>query len=624
MRRLLLLASCLVALPLLAAPPEAKSKLKPRDQALYSVRAGLKSADFHARGMAFRALAFDKGAKDIRLLLEDGMRDPQWVVRRGVAEAMFQAGDVRWKQVVHEALAMAVLNPYEVLPVLDELPDKQGIDVLHETLADKEIDAKQHERIVAALIGRGRPSLGTVFSALLGSKDVLVADLARKGLARLDPVLHRQALDAIAKVHVGNDAVVGALVELAEKADERIDAGYLVALKPKDPALQSRLLVGRALHGDRAVGKALVKYCATASGKEQLAGLAAYKRIADKADAEALKAIIAGGGSNQLIFAVYELLARMGDRSMAKQAHDLAESTDVDMRAIGVFYLGWVGGAGRISEMHEYLRDGIPAVRTAAARVLGSIASHVSVSPIRDQLDREQDDSVRIELVKALASIKHKDAYEGLMFYTREKDGELRRLVVKALADSGEVAVRRGLENALNDQDARIRAEAVRGFLLSDPAKAVDVWKRHVKKLPRGVVIELTREIDKTMGGYLEVALLEIGNDELAVAAREEALVALHLLPDQEAPLLRKILQATDDEDLRIRVLRQLVGIAPKDVAVDVKALALSAGVRTRVAAVRQLGKLKSDKEANEIVVKLLDEPDDRVRIAAALTLLGG
>jgi HEAT repeat protein len=289
-----------------------------------------------------------------------------------------------------------------------------------------------------------------------------------------------------------------------------------------------------------------------------------------------------------------------------------------------VFYLGWVGGAGRLGEMHDYLRDGIPSVRIAAARVVGYIASPVSVVPLRDRLDKERDDGVRIELIKALASIKHRDAYEGLMFYTREKNTELRQIVVRALAESGESLARPGLQNALNDSDVHIRTEAVRGFLLSDIAEAVKVWRRSLQWLPRGALLDLTRELGKTMEGFIEIGLFETRNDEAGVALREEAFIALQLLPQAQGPMLRKVEQITEDDDLRIRVLTRLFELEGSKVAVEIKTLAMSQSPRARIAGLRLLGKLKGDKEARDILEKALDEPDERIRIAAALTYLGG
>ena len=67
-----LLLALALALPLTytpriaAAAPPAAPVLKARDQALYIVKAGLKSADFQARGMAYRGIAFDKTDKDLK------------------------------------------------------------------------------------------------------------------------------------------------------------------------------------------------------------------------------------------------------------------------------------------------------------------------------------------------------------------------------------------------------------------------------------------------------------------------------------------------------------------------------------------------------------------------------
>ncbi len=608
-----------LAVPALAAP---KVVLKPKDQALSILHNALKSADFAARGMAYRGAAFDKANKDLQKQLEDGMLDPQWVVRRGVAEAMYASKNPKWAQIIKEALGLAVISPYDTLPALDEIADKDAIPLLLAVLSDKENPLQ--DKIMTAMVNRNRPNLAAVLVASLNSKDSLAQATAVKGVAQLDPVLQPKVLDAVAKAQGGNDDVVKSLLAVAEKTDERVPVAFLSAVKSKDPILSARALAIRALHDDRTVAKALLAVCQKATGKDQVELLNAFRRVAGKDDVSGLKSIINGAPSPDLLFAVYEILARLGDRSMSQEAAKLAESTDTDVRATGVFYLGWVSGPGRLKEMHQYLDDGIPAVRLAAARVLGYIQSPVSVAPIKEAIEREQSESVRLELIKALASIKSKTAYEALMFFTREKDPLVRRTVVRALAESGESAVRPGLQNALNDNDPRIRAEAVRGFILSDIAQAVKIWERALKWLPRGVMLELTHELTKTMEGFLEIALFKSGTDENGLALREEALIGLHLLPESEGKVLHKVLQNSDDEDLRIRMLTALFALEGKKVAPEIKSLALSSGPRSRVAAIRMLGKLKGDKEATELLVKFLDDTDERVRVSAALTLLGG
>ena len=616
--------ACLLTLtalssPLLAAP---KVVLKPKDQALGIVHNALKSADFSARGMAYRGIAFDKANKELQKQLEDGMLDPQWAVRRGVAEAMYVSKNAKWQQIVNEALNLAVLSPHDVLAALDDVADKDANALLLGVLADKENQLE--DKIIAALVARNRPNLGELLKLALASKDTQAMAVATKGVGLMDAVLHTKALDAVAKAHGGNDDVVKALLQVAERTDDRVPVAFLVAIKPQDPLLLARALAIRALHGDRTVAKALLAVCQKAAGKEQIALLAAFRNVAGRDDVLGLKTILNGAPSPDLLFAVYEILARLGDRSMSQEAAKLAESTDTDVRATGVFYLGWVSGPGRLKEMHVYLDDGIPAVRLAAARVLGYISSPVSVTPLREAIEREHDELVRLEMIKSLASIKDKRAYEALMFFTREKDSKVRRSVVRALAESGEASVRPGLQNALNDNEPLIRAEAVRGFILSDIAQAVKTWERALKWLPRGVMLELTHELTQSMEGFLELALLQAAKDEAGTALREEALIGLHLLPESEAKILHKILQTADDEDLRIRMLTQLFALEGKKLAADVKSLALSSGPRARVAAIRLLGKFKGDKEAAELLVKFLDDTDERIRVAAALTLLGG
>lgn len=623
-----LLLALALALPLTYSPrlavaaPPAAPVLKARDQALYIVKAGLKSADFQARGMAYRGIAFDKTDKDLKKKLEDGTTDPQWTVRMGVAAAYYAIKDPAWKKIVFDALTMPVLSAAETLPVLDEVAEKDAIDVLLQVLADKEHEA--HDKILTALVSLNRPYLANLFVAALAHKEPLVSGAAQRAIKKVDPVLQLKVLEAIAKAQGGNDAVVKLLVDLGTASDERVGVTYLMNVKPKDGALLDSILLVRALHGDRSVAKALAAAAAKAQGAAQLQLLQALRLVAGKEEAAPLKAILAQSPNADVLFQVYEILARAGDRSMQREAEALAESTDVDVRATGVFYLGWVGGAGRIGEMHKYLVDGIPGVRIAAARVLGHISSHISVGPLKEAMEAERDEKVRVELIKSLAGIKHKEAYQALTFFTREKDSEVRRIVVRALAESGDASVRAGLQNALNDNDVRIRSEAVRGFILSDVAKAADVWKRSLRWLPRGVVLELTRELTKTMEGFLEMALQDNGKDDNSVQVREETLLALHMLPEAEQRILFKLLDQSEDEDLKVRILKRLFELDKAKVTVAIKSTAMQAPPRARMAAIRMLGKLKGDKEATDLLAKFLEEPDERIRIAAALTVLGG
>ena len=85
------------------------------------------------------------------------------------------------------------------------------------------------------------------------------------------------------------------------------------------------------------------------------------------------------------------------------------------------------------------------------------------------------------------------------------------------------------------------------------------------------------------------------------------------------------MLERTNDPDLRVRVLNRLVKLLGKKAATEIKSMALSTGsARVRVAAIRHMGLLKRDKEAREMLVTMLSDTNQSVRIAAALTFVGG
>ncbi|MCO4760701.1 MAG: HEAT repeat domain-containing protein [Myxococcales bacterium] len=612
-------ATVALSLTLPATHAEAKRKPDRKVEAFATLKAGLKSANFHTRGMAYRGIAFNKKDKELKTLLKDGTQDPQWIVRAGVAQAYMHLKNKAWKKLVHDALIRATLDPREVLPVLNVLKPKDAIGAVVSAIADKE-----HERqnnIVDGLVALNQDTLGLFVVTALKSKDALVSAAGMRTLKQLNPVLHSRHLGLIAKKLGKKPSVIEVLVTTANKAETTREWAYLKSLKPgkKNAALKQKVAMARARYGDRAVGKQVLAIAAGATGAAQISALEAYKKIATKSDVSALKKLLDGSPDKRLIFSVYEILALVGDRSMSGAAKKLANGTNVDLRPTGVYYLGRVGGAGQLGAMHKYLKDALPEVRLAAARVLAWLASPVSVAPIRESLDYEKDTGIRKALIFALASIKHKSAIQALMFYTRERNAEMRQRVVRALAESGEREARQGLQTALRDRSKQVRVEAVRGFLMSDKANSVRVWKRALGWLPRGTLIAFTAEFKGSFESFLELALFS-----RRIEMREEALEALALLPKQQPTLLRKVLQSTNNDDLRVRVLNRLVKLEGKKAATEIKSLALSSSARVRVAAIRHMGVLRKDKETRELLERFLNEPNQSVRIAAALTYVGG
>lgn len=608
-----------------AAARKGKGKGKPAKEqkpdatlaAHATLLAGIKSADFQARGMAYTGIAYDKKNKEVRQLLKDGSEDPQWIVRKGIALGYLHLKDPAWRKVVLDALAMPTLQPIEVLAVFDDMAPKDAHSVLIEALSDKE--SERQNAIVDAIVLRNQPVTGALIAAAIGAKSKLARDAGLRALQQMNVLLHGTHLQFIAKAHGKDPDVVKIIVGIAEQVRPGVDVSFLQQLKPKDKALEDRVTIVRAVHGERSVGKAVLRIAAGLEGDERVKALHVYRAIASKDDVAAVKALLGSGPSPRLALAVYEVLAMVGDRSMTAEAKELAMGTDVQLRPTGVYYLGRIGGAGRLPEMHDYLRDGIPDVRVAAARVLAHIASPVSVAPLREGLDNEREPRVKVELLKALAAIKDQRAYEALMFYTREDDDEVRRLVVRALAESGDKTTRSGLQNAVRDRSAEVRFEAIRGFLMSDPAQAVIQYKRALGWFPRGSILALTREFRDTFVSYLEIALFSERAE-----MREEAMDALNLLPQLRTELLKKVLTHSKDDDLTIRVLRRLFELEGKGIAMEIKTHALSSRPRVRIAAIRMLGQLGRDKEAVELLEANMSQPNPSVRIAAALTLVGG
>ena len=607
---------CLFAGDALAAR---EAKPDPVADAHSTLLAGIRSADFRARGMAYTGIAYNRKNKDAKQMLKDGIEDPQWVVRAGIALGYMHLRDRAWRQVVIDALILPTLQPLVVLPALDQASPKDAISVLVEAISDKE--SERQAPIVDAIVARNSARAGLYVSSFIGHKSALVHEAGIRALKQMTVSLHGPHLASVAKKHGKRTDVITILVGTAERTAKKLDVSFLKLLRAgkKEAVLANRIVLARAQHGDRKVSRDVLKICDNAEGDALIKALKVYRGVADKAHADTIKSLLGEDRDGRLTLAIYEILAEMGDRSMLRAADALAKSTTVFLRPTGVYYLGRVGGAGRLGEMHQYLADALPDVRIAAARVLSYIASHISVGPITDGLNNEKNTRVKVELIKALAAIKHKTAYEALRFYTRERDPEVRGLVVRALAESGDVTSRQGLQIAIRDRSPEVRFEAVRGFLLSDPANGPSHFKRALAWLQPGAILSMTREFGATFESYLQFALFS-----QRMEIREEAMDALDLLPEQRVGLLKRVLRECNEDELKVRLLRRLFELEGSKMAQEIKQYAASGNMPTRVAAIRLLGKLKRDKEARELLIGTLKEPNPRIRIAAALTLVGG
>jgi len=599
-----------------AAKPKSKPKevkFTSRDDAEANLEKSTKSSDFSARAMAYEGLAFVRDRAKAMQILKDGAKDPQWIVRRGVATAYIQMRAIEYKALLQTGLADPGIPTKEVLVVFDLLKEADAQAIFFAVIGDK--DVMHRDRIMEALVQRGGPTLGHLLKAGIAHKTPQAAESTRKALERLRADLHAAAAIEVAKV-AKDDATMTALVAIAEAAAPEVKTPFLRSLKTSNGALALRILAERARHGDRDAAAGLIEVARTKGAEDQIRALTALKSVATKKDAPAVKALLPRKPSAAHLFAIAEILAQVGDSSLEPRFKEWAHGTEPELRPPAVYFLGRLGGVGALPALHGYLKDGIPGVRREAARALGFIGQGVSVGPLKEAAEEERDADVRFEVVNAMSQIRTKESIEALLFFARERDVRVRRAVTKALAESREPIAGQGLASALNDQDPEVRAMAVRGYILSDPARSVDVWRRALAWLPAGTILAFTREIGQPMLGYIELALL-CEREE----AREEAIEALRLLPKDEPEMLKKIIATAQDETLKVRLLERLVVLAGDKAAEEVKTLALAGQPRVRVAAIRLLRKLK-DKQAAELLEQRLLDPDERVRVAASLTYL--
>jgi len=266
-------------------------------------------------------------------------------------------------------------------------------------------------------------------------------------------------------------------------------------------------------------------------------------------------------------------LYKKGDMSGGPVLQDILEKTPLPT------------GANQI--LVQFQSIAVAKKRAAAARALGDFKSPQWQAVLK-RSRHDQNGQVRDAVAVGLA--KMGDRTELIVFQSAAKDEDegIRVAALEALAEAPEESSINILLESLSDPSGSVRAAAVMGL---KNAKKAEAW-REVASLLR---------------------------DSSAVV-RERAVVALGAFGNQEAAGTLKNMLTDENGFVRIEVARSLALLGDNSGLVVVQVGLASEDADVRIRSAESLAAFTNEKDWSE-AIPALNDPDDRVQLAAALTI---
>ncbi len=244
--------------------------------------------------------------------------------------------------------------------------------------------------------------------------------------------------------------------------------------------------------------------------------------------------------------------------------------------------LGELNDASAFKPLLNALKDAEPRVRTAAAGGLGRLGNKQAASELVGLL-KDRDRYVRAAAASALGSVGDVNAVESLLGLVGDRDWDVRQTVASALGKLGDRRAMAGLLGLLNDKDTEVREAAAEA---------------------------LGRVGDESALGHLALAMMD---EEVGV--RQAAARSLTILDAfwERAPSVRELVpeiqQAMRHQSPSVQfaasgLMRRITGKTAADVHAESHKVAQTpSGPHV------------------PILIKLLRDPDEAVRLAAAESL---
>jgi HEAT repeat protein len=258
-------------------------------------------------------------------------------------------------------------------------------------------------------------------------------------------------------------------------------------------------------------------------------------------------------------------------------------------------------------------------LKIAAIRAVEEIEIERLAEQVHDQL---ADDNDRVVAAAAIAVIHggYPDSVQAAAQMLHSDDAEARRTVVDGIGRKIGKAAHIDLEAAVDDRDARVRRAALHWLGEIKDVDAIEPLARHLRDRDTEARVAAAGSLAKLgIGNLVAMAKTALADKSLAVRSAGIDLLVASRLADAQLVAL------TDDADPSL-ALHAAIAVRPThpELAAKVLPRALAApDWAARAEAANHLVQAVGVDAARPLAHQLLNDPDARVRLAAARVLAG-
>lgn len=556
------------------------------------------------------------GGERAKKVLLEAMKHSDRTVRCEAIGALDDADDELVFNAMIEALKdKDVYVRDRAASILGDMGDERAIDPLVENLNEKEHDQGMHASYGLRKIG-GEKVVEAVIKAFSDNN----IDGRYWAIETLKAIGSELPIDGLLLALKDSNEYIrqhAAEALRGQRSDHVIDA-LLLALRDSDKGVQEKAGAALAsIKGERVID-GLINALKDDDSNTRACAAKALSGTKDDVAVDALNDAIEDRDKNVRLSSVDALRTIEGAKAIKCLINALS-SEHVEVRSQAVMWIGELGGQLATGFMLKALTDESPYVRHKAARSLWLAPDPEAIDGLLNAL-KDKDPDVCINAARALSRFSENRALEGLHKALMSANVLVRQRIPQMLVHVGEPQVVEWLIEALDDKDANVRDEAVKFLVEIGGDRAVDglllvlndknKWVRESAVIGLGII-----------GGRraLEPLIEALKDEDHGVC--EHAARALEKLSDVRAvDALIEVLNA-DDRNLTVwNAERALITIGGKK-AIRALLKAPKANPQNRYTDVASLINMFNNKQAIEIVRKLLNDEDHDIRLNAIKTL---
>ncbi len=589
MRKSVLLGLGLLFLVLAPATGGAEISDELAEELRGHVESHVEADDLETKRAAFLTWGLFAGEQDHETLAEYKTSD-EFGVRLAAGLALHLAGVDDAKSFVLDQLT----GKSELYPILRDqigvLPDEVEREILEGLLAKGDAP---HQRAVFRYVSGQQGALYDLLSEHVTSGDEDVRNLALEALRR---TARAEALDV-------------AESELIDSSDSGLqEAGLELAIEisrvPGRTRRAIEVLQGAVDHDDAEIAqRAAVRLLEMhdKSGVDRLIGL--LEELEETERRTEIAAILLEhevAPPTQKIASLrekvddetlgqklLELQIASGDEEAFEKVVEMFDTTKFEKRLEAAKAMGRSDDERAVELLGEALFEGNPKMRRSAARSLRQIADEGSLETLERSISKEQNEEVKIEVIRALGVIGTKKALRILRFNSRTRRPAIKEAIIAAVRDAGKKKGAETLSMFFGSRDLSMQWKAFVAALEVAPEVAMDRVDQAFRNPPENFMEDI-EELSSDRHERLLKVLLVHENDRV----RRSAIRSARRIGEPFHEVFRKL--ALDVE-------------APKS---------------TRVAAIRTLGAARHEDDVG-LFEKLVSQEEDDSEIGrlAAWTL---